>query len=249
MPTSRPEPRRSRVAGAGPGGDVAATRQRPVASADGGRPSSLRVLRLPDDLPAPHPPPPADAALVARVAAGDAEALGALYDRHAAAVYGLALALVRDPGDADDVVASTFAQLWRTAARFDAARGSVGAWITMTARSRALDLLRAGRRRDRAVARAAAADADGLASPVGGSGEAADAGVERQEVARAVRASLATLPAAQRQAIELAFFDGLSHGDVARALDQPLGTVKTRIRDGLRRLRGALRPLLSGEAP
>ena len=168
----------------------------------------------PPDLSHPLAVPPetsSDVALVARVADGDQRALGALYDRHADAVYALCLAIVREPSDAQDAVAATFVQLWRHAARFDAARGSVGAWITMTARTRALDVLRARRRRAQVVERAAADDAEGFA-----------------------------LPAPQRQAIELAFLGGLTHGEVADALGQPLGTVKTRIRDGLRRLRTSL---------
>jgi RNA polymerase sigma-70 factor (ECF subfamily) len=188
-------------------------------------------------------------ALVAAVAAGDAEALGALYERHGGTAYALAAAIVRDAADAEDVVASTFAQLWRGAASFDAARGSVGAWITMMARTRALDALRARRRRTQLHERAAAEDDEGLAVPAGGSGEPADVDAERREVASAVRASLDALPAAQREAIELAFFQGLSHSDVAAALQQPLGTVKTRIRAGLQRLRALLGPTLAEGSP
>jgi RNA polymerase sigma-70 factor (ECF subfamily) len=188
-----------------------------------------------------------DAALLARVVAGDADAVGTLYDRHGATCYGLALAIVHGASDADDVVASTFAQLWRTAARFDPERGSVAAWITTMTRTRALDLLRAQKRRSRLHERAAADDDAGFAVPVGGSGDAPDLDTERREIAVAVRASLATLPEAQRRAIELAFFGGLSHTDVAAALGQPLGTIKTRIRTGLLRLRESLRPVLAGE--
>ncbi len=189
-----------------------------------------------------------DARLVARAAQGDASALAALYDRHGRAAYALARALVGGASDAEDVVASAFAQLWQTASRYDAARGSVAAWITTMTRSRALDLLRAQRRRSRLHERAAA-DGDGFAVSLGDVG-APDADAERAEVARAVRASLATLPQAQRRAIELAFFGGMSHTDVAQALGQPLGTVKTRIRSGMLKLREALRPLLPpGDAP
>jgi RNA polymerase sigma-70 factor (ECF subfamily) len=190
---------------------------------------------------------------VARAAAGDVDALGALYDRHAAAAYGLARAVVRDDADAEDVVAQTFAQLWREAGRYDPARGSVAAWVTTLARSRALDLLRARRRRagaeERAAAEAAATgdagslgDAFGAAVPLGGSAEPPDVALERGEAARAVRASLGALPEPQRRAVALAFLGGLSHPDVAAALGIPLGTAKTRIRAGLRRLRETLRP-------
>ena len=175
--------------------------------------------------------PETDARLVARVAERDAAALGALYDRHGAASYALARAMVHGAGDAEDVVAQVFAQLWRTAAGYDPARGSVATWITMLTRSRALDLLRAQRRRTRLHERAAAGDADGVAVPLGGSGEAPDAAAER---------------GGQRRAIELAFFGGLSHGEVAATLGEPLGTVKTRIRTGMQRLREALRPHVCG---
>lgn len=190
---------------------------------------------------------PSDAELLARVVAGDADAVGALYDRHGQTAYTLAMAIVHGASDADDVVANTFAQLWRTAARFDPDRGSVAAWITTMTRTRALDLLRAGKRRSRLHERAAAEDDAGFASPMGGSGDAPDAETERRETAAAVRKSLATLPEPQRRAIELAFFGGLSHTDVAAALGQPLGTVKTRIRMGLLKLRESLRPTLAGE--
>lgn len=198
-----------------------------------------------------------DAALVARVAAGDAEAFGALYDRHGATCYALARAVVGAPDEADDVVAGAFAQLWRTAARYDAARGSVAAWVTTVARTRALDHVRARRRRARAEERAAGDAAAGEplgigalpAVPLGGSAEPPDAAVERSETARLVRHALATLPEAQREAVLLAFFGGLTHADVAARLGQPLGTVKTRIRAGLHKLRDMLRPAVAGGAP
>lgn len=198
-------------------------------------------------------PDVSDAALVLRVAEGDAEALGVLYDRFGPDAHAFARALVGGAADeADDVTAAVFAQLWRSAARYDAARGSVAAWVTMVTRARALDHVRARKRRVRLEERAAdhaasfaAAGSAPTAVSLGGSGEPPDAAVERAEVARAVRGSLAALPEAQRRAIELAFFGGLSHADVAAALGQPLGTVKTRIRSGLQKLREALRPFLA----
>jgi RNA polymerase sigma-70 factor (ECF subfamily) len=234
-----------------PGAHVAPVLHRKVPLAD--RPP------LADAPLASHPSDaaPADATLVVRMAAGDVDALGAFYDRHGAAAYALARALVRVDADAEDVVAQTFAQLWRDAARYDATRGSVAAWVTTLTRSRALDLLRARRRRSSAEERAAAESAvlagavapvgpsgggPGAAIPLGGSAEAPDAALERGETARAVRASLVALPEPQRRAVVLAFFGGLSHPDVAAALGIPLGTAKTRIRAGLHRLRETLRP-------
>lgn len=213
----------------------------------------MSVLVDPRVSPSESSPPASlasqDARLVARVADGDAAALTTLYDRHGRTAFALARAMVGSASDAEDVVASTFTQLWQTASRFDSARGSVAAWITTMTRSRALDLLRAQRRRTRLHERAATADAEGFALPLGGGGDTPDVDVERAEVAHAVRASLVALPAAQRQAIELAFFGGLSHSDIAAALDEPLGTVKTRIRSGMLKLRDTLRPMLSGGAP
>jgi len=195
----------------------------------------------------------ADVALVARAAAGDVDALGALYDRHGAAAYALARVVVRAADDAEDVVAQVFAQLWREAARYDAGRGSVAAWVTMLTRSRALDLVRARRRRAGAEERAAASavalgegDAVGTALPLGGRADPPDLVLERGEASRAVRASLAVLPEPQRHAVVLAFFGGLSHGEVAATLGIPLGTAKTRIRAGLHRLRDVLRPHAPG---
>jgi RNA polymerase sigma-70 factor (ECF subfamily) len=190
------------------------------------------------------PEAPSDASLVARAAAGDAGAVGALYDRHWTAVYALAHAVVRDAGDAEDVVAATFAQLWREATRYDPARGTVAGWLAVVARSRALDVLRRRRRRDHYTEAAAAtvtgAEGEGGAAH-GDALETPDAALERHELAAAVRTSLAALPAGQRRAIELAYFGGLSHSAVAESLGEPLGTVKSRIRLGMEKLRDALR--------
>ena len=159
-----------------------------------------------------------DAALVARVAAGDAEALGVLYDRYGADAYRFARALVGgSANEADDVTAAAFAQLWHTAATYDRRRGSVAAWVTMATRARALDHVRA--RRLQAEGRADAVAAPVFEFPPDGSAEPPD------------------------RALELAFFGGLSPADVAEALGESPGTVKTRIRAGLLKLREALRPL------
>lgn len=239
--------------------DVAAPTLRPTL-ADPSAPPHVVAPRA-DAPPAPDRAAPGDvvpdAALVARVAAGEAEALGALYDRHGAACYALARAVVAAPDEADDVVAGAFAQLWRTAARYDAARGSVAAWATTVTRTRALDHVRARRRRARAEERAAADAGAGEplgpggapAVPLGGSAEPPDAALERGETARLVRRAVAALPEAQREALLLAFFGGLTHADVAARLGQPLGTVKTRIRAGLHKLRDALRPAPAEGAP
>ena len=182
-----------------------------------------------------------DDALVERMAGGDERALGDLYDRHGRVAYALAYAIVGERADADEVVVDTFGQAWRAAAAFDPARGSVGAWLATIARTRALDLVRARGRRSRALERAAQLSEGGFAAPVAGSaGDTPDRDAERGEARGLVTRALAGLPAVQRRAIELAYFGGLSQSEIAAQLGEPLGTVKTRIRDGMAKLRELL---------
>ena len=189
-----------------------------------------------------------DRALVERLTAGDDRALGELYDRHGTAMYALAVAIVRERADADEVVADAFGQAWRTAVRFDPSRGSVAAWLATITRTRALDLLRSRGRHAQALARAASERNDGLAAPLAAAGDAPDRGIEREEAQRLVARSLAELPDVQRRVIELAYFGGLTQTEIAAELREPLGTVKTRMRAGMEKLRGSLAPLLSSEA-
>src|SRR5712691_2500400 len=146
----------------------------------------------------------ADCALVERMAERDERALGELYDRHGGTVYSLAFAIVGERADAEEVVADSFGQAWRTAEHFDPARGSVAAWFATITRTRALDLVRARGRRARALMRAALGNSEGLATPIA-AGEAPDRGVERQEARRQVARSLAELSEPQRRVIELAY--------------------------------------------
>jgi RNA polymerase sigma-70 factor (ECF subfamily) len=183
--------------------------------------------------------------LVARIAAGDERALGELYDRHGRGAYALALAIVGERADAEETVADAFGQAWRTAGQFDPARGSVAAWLVTITRTRALDLVRARGRRARVLTRAALENTEGLAAPLAQASEAPDRGVERAEARRLVERSLAELPEPQRRVIELAYFGGLTQSEIAAQLREPLGTVKTRTRAGMERLRGLLAPLLS----
>ncbi|HYT70335.1 MAG TPA: sigma-70 family RNA polymerase sigma factor [Gemmatimonadales bacterium] len=183
--------------------------------------------------------------LVAAIAAGDERALGELYDRHGRAAYALALAIVGERADAEETVADAFGQAWRTAGQFDPARGSVAAWLVTITRTRALDLVRARGRRARVLMRAAWENTEGLAAPLGQASEAPDRGVERAEARRLVERSLAELPEPQRRVIELAYFGGLTQSEIAAELREPLGTVKTRTRAGMERLRRLLAPLLS----
>jgi RNA polymerase sigma-70 factor (ECF subfamily) len=171
-----------------------------------------------------------------RVGAGDEGALSELYDRHASLVFNLARAVVGDDPDAEEATEDVFLQLWTGADRFDPARGTLRAWLATMTRSRALDLVRARERRQATVERAAARDEGGVAvvlsEPAG-----ADESVLRVEVRDALDRALAMLNDDQRRAIELAYFGGLTQSEIAEHLAEPLGTVKTRIRDGMARLR------------
>lgn len=176
-----------------------------------------------------------DRACLSRLSSGDGDAAASLYDRHARAIYALVLRILDDEGDAEDVVQEVFAQAWRQAARYDASRGAVGAWLLVMARTRAIDRLRARRARsgpqmvdDRAIEEMPSGAADAAS-------EVIDA-----EQARHVRRALGELPLLQRLAIELAYYEGLTQREIADRLEEPLGTVKTRIRLGLLKLRETL---------
>ncbi len=182
-----------------------------------------------------------DRTLVAGIARRQQEALDQLYEKYQAVVYHLAFRILNSRESAEEVVHDVFWQVWREAGRYDAQRGSVGAWLATLARSRTIDTLRA--RRDKP---AAAVDIDDR--PI-----TTDPADDPQEVAsldqRAllVRDALDSLPADQRAALELSFFGGLTHVEIAKQLAEPLGTVKTRIRAAMLRLREQLRPLLGGD--
>jgi len=176
----------------------------------------------------------ADQAALARIARGDQSAFADLYDRHARLVYSLALRILQDRADAEDVVQEVFAQVWAQAGRYDASRGAVAAWMLMLTRSRAIDRLRAQRVRPEAAAEA------GAAEDVVDMAAAQDMDLlSAEQVARLQRA-LKELPDVQRTALELAYYEGLTHVEIAARLAEPLGTVKTRIRQAVITLRGAL---------
>lgn len=184
------------------------------------------------------PPAGTDAELVAAMARRDERAAAVLYDRHSAVMFGLALRMVGETADAEDVVLDAFSQAWRDAARYETSRGSVAGWLTTIVRTRALDMIRARGRRSRMMDNAGAQADEPVAM---GTGFAApDRHVDDVERVSAVSSALDGLPVAQRKAIELAFFEGLTHNEVADRLREPLGTVKTRIRLGMQKLRDML---------
>lgn len=173
-----------------------------------------------------------DRAALERMACGDHAALAELYDRQGRLVYSLALRIVRDAGDAEDVTQEVFAQAWHQAGRFQASRGTVAAWLVMLTRTRAIDLWRKRRVRPQLLDEAAPDRSD--QAPL------QDLRLVTDEQASSIQRALHRLPALQRTAIELAFFDGLTHTEIAAELELPLGTVKTRVRQGLLKLRDHL---------
>ena len=186
-------------------------------------------------------PQDSDRALLERIVAGDEQALEHLYDRYAAVLYGTAYRIAGERSDAEEIVLDAMSQAWRAAPRFQSERGSVIAWLTMICRSRALDLVRARGRRGRLASAAGIAEPD--AAPAMGSGPPGPAGrVEQLERRSAVARALQGLSDPQRQAIELAYYEGLSHAEIAERLGEPLGTVKTRVRLAMQKLREMLRP-------
>jgi RNA polymerase sigma-70 factor (ECF subfamily) len=181
------------------------------------------------------------AVLIAQVAQGDQEALATLYDATSAMVYGLAWRILHEQSAAEDVAIEVYTQVYRQAARYEPGRGAPSAWLLTLTRSRAIDRLRAEslRQQREAPMETAAALPSPLPDP-----EAWSSTTERRQ---AVQAALAVLNPEQRQVIEIAYYSGLSHREIAAKLGQPLGTVKTRLRTGMMMLRHLLLPLLLEE--
>jgi RNA polymerase sigma-70 factor (ECF subfamily) len=171
--------------------------------------------------------------LLALAGRGDQAAFEAVYDRVAAPVYGLIRRVLRDSAQAEEVAQETLLEVWRTAARFDRARGSALAWVMTIAHRRAVDRVRSEAAATAREARVAAAATPALADEVA---EAVESSLEAERVTRC----LDGLTELQRESITLAYYSGYTYPQVASALDVALGTVKTRIRDGLKRLRDCL---------
>jgi len=193
-----------------------------------------------------HDPGPADEVLVGRLRGRDLEAFETLYDRYADLVFSVALRVVSDRHVAEDVMQDVYLQLWRRPEQFDAARGTFRTWLLSVTRNRSIDERRAVTRRLRHAAPASRTGEEETIEDTDRRGDPAAASVFADERA-AVKAALATLPDEQRTAIELGYFGGLTQQEIAARLDQPLGTVKTRIRLGMQKLRVALERAQAGE--
>jgi RNA polymerase sigma-70 factor (ECF subfamily) len=169
--------------------------------------------------------------LLARIARGDREAYGRFYDAYAPLAFGVIRRILPQPGDAEDVLQEVFWEIWRLAPRYDPARGAPAAWVLTRARSRAIDRLRSLRRREEVGVEAI--DTPGQTPQA----EDPSARLPDREL---VRGAMGGLVPAQREVVELAFFAGMTHTEIAARLSQPLGTVKTRMRSALKHMREQL---------
>jgi len=177
--------------------------------------------------------------LLERVASQDRAAFADLYDLFAPLLFSVALRILNDQKEAEDVIQEVFAQIWEKAAKFDQKLGQPASWATTLTRNRAIDRIRASQRRQRLVEEAIEASA-----VVENSSPTANESLHGREKAQLIRSAVAGLPAEQRRAIELAFFTGLTQDEISQRLREPLGTIKARIRRGMLRLRDQLERLL-----
>jgi RNA polymerase sigma-70 factor (ECF subfamily) len=177
-----------------------------------------------------------DRALVAAIESRDADALARLYDRHSARLLGLACRILGETGEAEEVLQEVFLYAWRAASTFDPSRGSVLAWLIVVTRSRAIDRLR--------TRRASPGHDPGENDPLAElpAGDDVEGGSAAREWEALCRSAVSELPSEQRRVLELAYFEGLTHHEIAQRTEAPLGTVKTRIRLGLMKLRERMQP-------
>jgi RNA polymerase sigma-70 factor (ECF subfamily) len=179
---------------------------------------------------APLQPVP-DSALVERIMAGDEGALSALYDRYSGMLYAMLLRILKDTGAAEEVLQDLFLQLWRGAARFDASRGSLAAWLLVIGRNRALSRLRGKQRRE------ILPDPEEFSFEAVPSSENLENEAARMQLMNRLRVAMAGLPAEQREAVELAYFEGMTQTEIAARTGSPLGTVKSRVRAAMQTLK------------
>ncbi len=181
------------------------------------------------------------ALLIKRVADGDQSALATLYDSTSRLVFGLILRVVSDRSTAEEVLLDVYTQVWRQAKTYDTGRGAPLAWLMTIARTRGIDRLRSGKHEHQNKESLESIREVTATTP---SPEADTVSSERRQL---VRSALEALSSEQREVIELAYYSGLSHSEIALQLGQPLGTVKTRTRLGMMKLRDMLRPMLEGQ--
>ena len=182
-----------------------------------------------------------DRALIARIESRDADALALLYDRHSARLFGLAKRIVGETGEAEEVLQEVFLYVWKAAETYDPSRGPVLAWLLVATRSRSIDRVRSRRPAGTGTARSLEE------APEAASREDVEADAATREWEDQCRAAIAELPADQRRALELAYFEGLTQQEIADATSTPLGTVKTRVRLGLMKLRERVATYRKGE--
>jgi RNA polymerase sigma-70 factor (ECF subfamily) len=192
--------------------------------------SQRSIDRTPDQGQAAQVEPASDEILLERVRARDREAMTQIFDRYSGMVYSIALRVLGDKGHAEDIMQDVLIKVWCEPERFVQGRGSMGAWLAVVARHRAIDMLRRRKPTD-AVEDVVLASRTNLASEI-----------ERNTIMEKVRGVLTGLPREQQMLVELAFFEGLSHSEIAARTGDPLGTVKTRIRSALMIVRKAFQP-------
>ncbi len=187
----------------------------------------MRFMSRESAVPMAHSPLQEDALVLAQVQRGDEAAMAVLFDRYSKVVYSVALRVLRDTAAAEDILQEIFMQVWRHPETFIATRGSMGGWLAVVTRNRSIDALR--RRRPTEMV-----EEMNLAAPGNLAEEA-----ERNTMMERARAAIVLLPTEQRNTLEMAFFEGLTHTEIAQRTGDPLGTVKTRIRTALLTLRKA----------
>lgn len=180
-----------------------------------------------------------DVALLRRIAGGDRSAFAEFYDRHSTLMFSVASKILNDSSEAEDVLQEVFVQIWEKAGRFDPQLGRASSWSATLVRNRAIDRIRGSQRRSRLAEEAGAEQA--IAAEVS---ESANETIHGHEKATLIQTAIVELPAEQRRAIELAYFSGLTQDEISKKLNEPLGTVKARIRRGLLKLRDQLEGVL-----
>lgn len=180
-----------------------------------------------------------DVELLGRIASQDRAAFAEFYDRHATLMFSVAYKILNSAGEAEDVLQETFVQIWQKAGNFNPQLGKASSWVAIMVRNKAIDRIRAAQRRSRLADEAGAEFA--IASEVS---DTANEAIHGHDKAKLIQSAIVELPVEQRRAIELAYFSGLTQDEISKKLNEPLGTIKARIRRGLLKLRDQLEGLL-----